>query len=165
MVEVFDRMYPKLIGYTLRFTPLTIQDSEEVVQEAFLALHRHLRGGKPLATPDAWMFQVTQNLALKRALNTRREIRRLVWLERPEKELAPDPCLTPEGSLAERAARTGVAAVVMALPQLDRQCLALRSEGLRYREISEILGVSLGTVAKSLERSLERIVRVTRRYL
>jgi RNA polymerase sigma-70 factor (ECF subfamily) len=39
----------------------------------------------------------------------------------------------------------------------------LGAEGLRYREIAEVLGMSLGAVAKSLERSLERIARFAQR--
>jgi RNA polymerase sigma-70 factor (ECF subfamily) len=48
-------------------------------------------------------------------------------------------------------------AVVRALPERDRQCLFLRAEGLRYREIAEALGMSLGAVAASLSRSLGKL--------
>ena len=50
-------------------------------------------------------------------------------------------------------------AVVDALPELDRRCLVLRAEGLRYREIAGILDMSLGAVSISLARSLARIAR------
>lgn len=165
VVETFDRMYPKLLRYTLRLTSLPAHDSEEVVQDAFLALHCHLKSGKPLSNLDAWMFQVTHNLGLRRASNTRRETRRSVRIEGAGEEIAPDPRPTPESAFAERAARSGVASALAALPPLDRQCLALRSEGLRYREIAGILGMSLGAVAKSLEKSFDRVARVTRRHL
>jgi DNA-directed RNA polymerase specialized sigma24 family protein len=35
----------------------------------------------------------------------------------------------------------------------------LRAEGLQYREISHALGISLGTVANALARSLARLHR------
>jgi RNA polymerase sigma-70 factor (ECF subfamily) len=54
-------------------------------------------------------------------------------------------------------------AVVRALPEQDRKCLFLRAEGLRYREISEILDISLGAVSLSLARSLARIARAAER--
>jgi RNA polymerase sigma-70 factor (ECF subfamily) len=50
-------------------------------------------------------------------------------------------------------------AVVRALPENDQHCLRLRSEGLRYREIATVLGMSLGAVSISLTRSLARLVR------
>src|SRR4051812_33560167 len=37
------------------------------------------------------------------------------------------------------------------------------AEGLRYREISEVLGISLGSVANSLSRSLARMSVVDKR--
>ena len=52
---------------------------------------------------------------------------------------------------------------VEALPEQDRRCLFLRAEGLRYREITEILEMSLGAVSLSLARSLARIARSTER--
>jgi hypothetical protein len=40
----------------------------------------------------------------------------------------------------------------------------LRAEGLRYREIAEVLGISLGAVANSLERSITRLARAYQRW-
>ncbi len=50
-----------------------------------------------------------------------------------------------------------------ALPQVDQSCLRLRAEGLSYREISRILGISLGSVSASLVRSLARLEQADRR--
>jgi RNA polymerase sigma-70 factor (ECF subfamily) len=50
-------------------------------------------------------------------------------------------------------------AVVATLPEADRSCLSLRAEGLRYREIAAVLGISLGSVSISLKRSLARLMR------
>ena len=52
--------------------------------------------------------------------------------------------------------------VVQALPARDRRCLLLRAEGLRYRDIANTLGMSLGGVAKSLARSIGRLVNADR---
>jgi RNA polymerase sigma-70 factor (ECF subfamily) len=54
-------------------------------------------------------------------------------------------------------------AVVEALPDLDRRCLVLRAEGLRYREIAGVLDISLGAVSLSLGRSMARIARAIKR--
>jgi len=52
--------------------------------------------------------------------------------------------------------------VIRALPARDRHCLFLRAEGLRYRDIAETLGMSLGGVAKSLARSVTRLMNADR---
>ena len=73
-----------------------------------------------------------------------------------------DPAPNPEVrlALAERARR--VRSVFRALSARDRQCLFLRAEGLRYRDIARTLGISLGGVAKSLARSMSRFVNADR---
>jgi RNA polymerase sigma-70 factor (ECF subfamily) len=43
------------------------------------------------------------------------------------------------------------------MPERDRQCVYLRAEGLCYRDIARTLGISLGSVAKSLTRALTRL--------
>jgi len=48
--------------------------------------------------------------------------------------------------------------VLHALPERDRRCLFLRADGMRYREIAKALGISLGAVAKSLARSMSRLM-------
>jgi RNA polymerase sigma-70 factor, ECF subfamily len=53
--------------------------------------------------------------------------------------------------------------VLQALPERDRCCLGLRLEGLRYREIGQVLGMSLGAVSISLTRSLARLMRANER--
>jgi RNA polymerase sigma-70 factor (ECF subfamily) len=50
-------------------------------------------------------------------------------------------------------------AVARALPEQDQCCLTLRAEGLRYREIARVLGISVGSVANSLARALGRLSR------
>jgi RNA polymerase sigma-70 factor, ECF subfamily len=75
-------------------------------------------------------------------------------------ELAIDPSLNPEQRLAEEQRQVILRSVMRALPERDRQCLYLRAEGLRYREIADVLGISLGSVAKSVTRSLARLANV-----
>jgi RNA polymerase sigma-70 factor (ECF subfamily) len=65
----------------------------------------------------------------------------------------------PEERLGERQRQQRLLAVVRALPDQEQWCLSLRAEGLRYREIAEVVGISLGSVAASLEKSLSRLTR------
>lgn len=71
-----------------------------------------------------------------------------------------DPMPNPEDQFAANQKQQRLLAALGALPERDRRCLALRAEGLRYREIAEILDISLGGVALALGRSMARIARV-----
>jgi len=161
IVALFDQMRPRLVQYSLGFG-VGVSDAEEIVQDAFLALYQHLVRGKSRASLRAWLFQVTHNLSLKRRL--------ALWrmpLEPPpsgdEPVQAVDPYPNPEDQLAVRQRRDRLRAVYAALPETDRQCLYFRAEGLRYREIAEVLGISLGSVANSLARSVSRLAAVDER--
>jgi len=152
VTALFDQHRVPLLRYLMSFG-LAAQDSEEVVQEVFLALFQHLRQGKPRTNLGGWVFRVAHNLGLKRGYAVRRETS---TVDHPERF---DPALNPEEQVATQQRQRYLLSVVQALPEQDRRCLYLRAEGLRYREIVEVLGMSLGAVAQSLERSLSRLSR------
>ena len=163
VLELFDRLRERLLGYLLRFNALSAEDAEDVVQEAFLALYQHLQRGRSKENLPGWLFRVVHNLGLKRAQSSRRDSQRTVLLAEAAEDVAVDAAPNPEAALADGQRKQRIEAVVRALPEQDQRCLMLRAEGLRYREIGNVLDMSLGAVAKSLERSLERILRATGR--
>jgi RNA polymerase sigma-70 factor (ECF subfamily) len=71
----------------------------------------------------------------------------------------PDPSENPEERLLSNQRLKRLQAVLRALPEQDQWCLSLRAEGLRYREIADVLDISLASVSASLVRSLERLSR------
>jgi RNA polymerase sigma-70 factor (ECF subfamily) len=160
VVALFDQFRNPLLRYLASFG-LPLPDGEEVLQEVFLSLFQHLDRGKSRDNLRGWLFRVAHNLALKRRYRTRRELeaRAVAGAE----DLAIDPQPSPEDRMANRQTRERLLAVVDALPEQDRRCLFLRAEGLRYREIAEILDMSLGAVSLSLSRSLGRIARSAER--
>jgi RNA polymerase sigma-70 factor (ECF subfamily) len=157
----FDDFHDSLMRYLHSFD-LEIQDAEDVIQEVFLALFRHLRAGKPRTNLKGWIFRVAHNLGLKRHHKTRR-LHQLTYGTEQNIELRLDPAQDPEQQLLNDQRRRRLLAVVRALPDRDRECLSLRAEGLRYREIAQVLGISVGTVATVLERSLRRLRKVETR--
>ncbi|SPF34328.1 RNA polymerase, sigma-24 subunit, ECF subfamily (fragment) [Candidatus Sulfopaludibacter sp. SbA4] len=50
-------------------------------------------------------------------------------------------------------------AAIRRLPADQRKCLALRSEGFRYREIAEILGIGVTTVADAVRRAVATLAK------
>jgi RNA polymerase sigma-70 factor (ECF subfamily) len=156
VVALFDGYRCRLLAYVSAFG-ITGHDGEEVVQEVFLSLFRHLQMGKSQSNLRGWIFRVAHNLALKQRQTNQR------WRERIEQEeyteSAHDPDLNPEEQLLSVQRQRRLLSVVNALPEQDRLCFSLRAEGLRYREIADVLGISLGSVSISLTRSLARLMR------
>ena len=161
VIQLFDQFRNRLLHYLLSFS-LTVADAEDVLQETFLALFQHLRQGRSREHIAGWLFRVAHNLALKHH-RSRRESK-----NSPEGLVASAntvvcPAPNPEDRLMNAQAHERIAAVLQALPEQNRWCLHLRAEGLRYREIAEVLNISLGSVAASLERSVTLLARAVGR--
>lgn len=160
IMSLFDRYRAPLLRYAVSFgTP--IPDAEEIVQEVFLALFRHLQLGRSRRNLAGWLFRVAHNLTLKRCHTNKRTAEMSEQALKVADELDPKPNPEDEYSIAQRQRQ--LLAVVEALPDIDRSCLRMRAEGLRYREIAKALGISLGSVSMSLARSLGKLTRVDRR--
>ena len=50
-----------------------------------------------------------------------------------------------------------LSAAMRELAESERECLLLRAEGLRYREIAEVLGLATSTVADTVERANRKL--------
>ena len=135
------------------------RDAEDVVQDVFLALFHHVARGRPRTNLRGWIFRVGHNLALRHLKREAR--RRRVGADLLSAWTVAAP--SPEDRYASRQRRARLAAAVGALPPRERRCLQLRAEGLRYREIARVLGLSLGTVANTMARALARLRRVDER--
>jgi RNA polymerase sigma-70 factor (ECF subfamily) len=159
IIVLFDQLRLPLLHYLFSFK-LPVQDAEEIVQDVFLALFRHLRSGKSEANLRAWIFRVGHNLALK---CRERELRGPGASDAVPEALAIDQSPNPEALAARSQTRRHLRAVLDALPEQDSRCLRLRAEGLRFREIAQVLGVSVGAVSLSLTRSLARLARAAKR--
>ena len=56
LIGLFDELRTPLLRYLLSF-PLTLHDSEDVIQDAFLSLFQHLRRGRSIHSLRGWLFR------------------------------------------------------------------------------------------------------------
>lgn len=159
VLALFDECGPGLQRYVASFN-LNSAATEDIVQDIFLALFRHLSLRRPSTNLKGWLFQVGHNLALK---ERRRVLKRTLleggW-DATAAERVVDHALNPEERLAREQRQRRLADVLLRMPERDRQCVYLRAEGLCYRDIAKTLGVSLGAVAKSVVRAISRLTAV-----
>jgi len=127
--------------------------AEDVVQDAFLGLHRR---AEALRDPDAALAYLRRAVlnGAKDALRRRRTVRAHLSIVEPDSAPAADENVM----LADEHSR--VLAEVRRLPLRDQQVLLLRywSE-LSENEIAETLGVSRGTVKSTASRALDKLQR------
>ena len=126
------------------------QDAEDVVQETFLKLLQHLEAGGNTDNLRGWLFTVAAHAARDRQ---RRRMRWLPWLASHEGQVEA-PTL-PDEDGRHRALQ----ASIRHLPKRDRLLLALRAQGLSYREIAAAAGVNEKSVGQFLARAIDRWTR------
>ena len=155
VIRLFDQFRGRVLRYVLT-CGLSFYDAEDVVQETFLSLFRHLELGRPRSNLNGWLFRVAHNLALKRRVANQASEKKLM----DEDVLARVPCPSPsaEEVFAFSQTKRRLRAVFDALPEQERRCLYLRAEGLKYREIAQIQNISLGAVSVSLSRAMARMI-------
>ncbi len=132
-------------------------DADEAVQESFLKLYRHLEKNGDRTNLRGWVFQVARNYLRDERKSAFRQ--RTVPLEGAMERDGrfTDPAESPEHcALGEERSRRLRAAVGRLAPQ-QRECILLRSSGLRYREIAEVLGINVSSVGTLVQRAVARL--------
>ena len=151
-----DEPLPGIIaemGALRRYARALVRDSEaadDLVQDCMVRALSRLHLWRRDGNLRAWLFTILRNIHL----NQRRYLSR-----------HPTPLPLLEGdepaSGAQQLARVEIAEVMAAfaeLPEEQREALFLSVvEGLRYHEIAELLGISMGTVMSRLARGRERL--------
>ena len=130
-------------------------DAEELTQEAFLRLYVEIRDHHEPPNVQAWVFRVAHNLAIDH-FRRQSDAGLAVSLGDMAAEIA-DAADSPEQEIVERERRQRVRHALAWLSPQQRQCLELRAEGLRYREISEVLGIHISSVRTFIVRAVARI--------
>jgi RNA polymerase sigma-70 factor (ECF subfamily) len=135
-------------------------DAEDIAQESLIRLYRQLHQGAQIREVRPWVFHVARNLLIdeKRKWNRRVSLQ-TDWQTQSRVEGRADPALNPEERAAQRQRLDRLYASVEELTELQRECLSLRAEGLRYREIASILDLSLSTVSDAVHRAVLNLRR------
>jgi RNA polymerase sigma-70 factor (ECF subfamily) len=127
-------------------------DAEDVVQETFMKLLRHLGSGGDTGNLRGWLFTVAAHAARDRQ---RRRMRWLPWTRGAEPAVDPSPLPDEDGRY--KALREAL----RSLSERDRLLLALRAQGLSYREIAAAAEIGETSVSQLLARATERWSRKT----
>jgi RNA polymerase sigma-70 factor (ECF subfamily) len=158
VLDLFERLRNPVYGYLLRLTH-DPNEAEDLTQETFLRLFRHLRDARPLDNPRAWLFTVAHNLAIDK---TRDEthftgLDEAMWREIEQSRSGVDA--DPEELMMRNERIDRFHAAVLNLTSLQRRCLHLRADGLRYRDIAQLLGLSISTVVDAVRRATVRLAK------
>lgn len=141
------------------------QDAREVVQEAFLRVHRGIDGFQGSSSFFTWLYRIVTNLSIDLMRRpARRETEVDAYLEHVDEQDIPflsridgaDPFdAVRRQEIAKRIER-GLAE----LPPYHRGVIVMREvHGMTYEEMAEAMGVSKGTIMSRLFHARQKLQR------
>jgi RNA polymerase sigma-70 factor, ECF subfamily len=159
--ERVHRLFEQLRVPVFRYVVRKTRDSgraEEITQETFLRLFRHLKEEGSVDNPKAWLFTVANNLAIdaSRGDSHIKDLDEITWSRIEDARLG---AADPEKLTLQRERLERLRLAVLNLTALQRACLHLRAEGLRYREIADLMNISISTVADAVRRATLKLSR------
>ena len=164
--ELVGRYQRRLLNFVYR----TIGDrerGEDLVQEVFIRVHRHLHRFDQSKKFSTWIYTIASNLAKNELRNRSRNPLVLFqtikknWEDDHRPLQFEDHRNRPDDLYRKRHLRNLVEWTVKQLPEHHRVVFVLRElEGKTYEEIAEITACNLGTVKSRLNRARNRFAQV-----
>jgi RNA polymerase sigma-70 factor (ECF subfamily) len=156
VLELHASLHLSLFRY-LRSLGLSADEAEDVLQEAFLRLAGHLKQRRCEDNLRSWLFQVAHNLSMDVHRASRRERQDDPGAFRGTSAEPVDPGANPERIYMQKEQARQVMTAMSQLTPRQRNSVMLRAEGLRYREIAVVLGVSEQRALHLVKRALLRL--------
>jgi RNA polymerase sigma-70 factor, ECF subfamily len=157
--ELVERYQTRLLNFVYR----TIGDrekAEDLVQEVFIRVYRHLHRFDPSKKFSTWVYTIASNRAKNELRNRSRnplvlfQTIRKNWQDEDRPLQFEDSSTRPDDLYRKRHLRALVESSVAQLPEHHREVFVLRElEGKSYEEIAEITSTNLGTVKSRLNRA------------
>jgi RNA polymerase sigma-70 factor (ECF subfamily) len=156
--ELFSEYQPLVHGIALKFTG-SPEDAEDVTQEVFTKIWKNLEAFKYQSTLKTWIYRIAMNSCI--------DYSRKPWKRHGQRSTGLDDAMedgaekvhlsdddTAERKLLAKEKATQVRRAITRLKPHLRAVLVLKDlEEMSYDEISDILGVGMGTISSRLNRA------------
>lgn len=156
---IVERYQMRLLNFVYRIVG-DRERAEDLVQEAFIRVHRHLARFDRSKKFSTWVYTIASNLAKNELRNRSRNPLVLFssitqgWEDEERPLEFEDPTARPDDEFRRNHVREAVEKSVAQLPAHHREVFVLRElEGRSYEEIAEITHCNLGTVKSRLNRA------------
>lgn len=159
--ELFQRYYQPVVGFFLR-RGFSAEESQDLAQETFLRVFNKWDSFRGESAVETWLFQIAANLYKNtlRSLQTQKRDAQEVPLSARDAGVAlaaeeeTDPL---KATLSDEQARLVREALNDLPPQMRRSVILRIEHDLKYREISQLMGVSIETVKAHLYQARQSL--------
>ena len=156
--ELFRRYYRPVVAFFMK-RGFSSEESRDLAQETFLRVFNKWDSFRGESSVETWLFQIAANLYKNtlRSLQTQKRDAQEVSLDAEVAELGSRESDPLRAVLTEEEVRLLRAALEDLPPQM-RQAVFLRVNGdLKYREIADVMHVSIETVKAHLYQARQHL--------
>ncbi len=151
--ELYENLFSTIFRIAYRITGDAAR-AEDLCHEAFIRYYERAKPLPDLVQAKYWLIRVVKNLTLnseKRKGRERKAIERL-------KRITPSSTLSEEDVYLKKESAEEIQSALNMLPYNLRVVLILKEyEGLTYREIGSIIGITEGNVKVRVFRAREKL--------
>ena len=130
--------------------------AEDVTQEVFIRLYKHMDSIKDAEMLRPWLIRVALNVA-KNTL--RGNIRANTRDENYVKETVENSVFSVESDFEQQAEISEINRALNKVKEPLRSCLVLKQQGLSYREIAESLSLNEASIGTFVARARQEFMR------
>ncbi len=157
--ELYDKFSSRVYNTTLGILQNT-EDAEDVTQEVFIQIHKSIENFNQDSALSTWIYRITVNKAFEFIRSKKRKKRFAIVKSIFAKEEVEEPTdFIHPGIISENIERGKI--LFKAIGRLsDKQKSAFvlnKIEGLSYKEICEIMKLSLSSVESLIFRAKENL--------
>ncbi|TAK55370.1 MAG: sigma-70 family RNA polymerase sigma factor [Bacteroidetes bacterium] len=150
-----------LVNYVYRYLG-NIDEAEDVAQDTFVRVYKHIDQYKPIAKFSTWMYTIATNLARTQYQRKKRFAWFSVGQNSPEDDTPvrefSDGQLLPDELADGALLHERIEDALSKLPQVYREIVILfEIEEKSYEEICLITGLNIGTVKSRLNRGRTKL--------
>jgi len=150
--ELIDRYRNQVFNFVFRILG-SRDEAEDILQDTFMKIYQHLPRYKKQAKFSSYMFTIAHNLSMNRVNYRKRSQVKLDTLAQSDDDMSITE-RTPDTQLRENEIGTVVHRAIEKLPPKYKAALVLSEfEGFSYKQISDVLSCSVGTVKSRIFRA------------
>jgi len=134
------------------------EDALEAVQEAFIHVMRGVQAFRGQSSFRTWLFRIVTHASLD--FRRWRSLRAAESIDRESAlDLRDDPSQrAPQDEAADRDLRVAIEKALANVSEKNRAALVLFAiEGMSYKEVADVLGISVGTVMSRIFNARQRL--------
>ncbi|MCO6357476.1 RNA polymerase sigma-70 factor (ECF subfamily) [Roseivirga pacifica] len=151
--ELVDK-YKERVYWHARKIVIDHEDADDVAQEAFIKVYKNLEGFREASQLFTWIYRITTNEALN--LLKKKQKKQGISIDEVAHEL--EHSLTSSNLLSGEEIQLKLQKALLQLPEKQRLVFNMKYfDDLKYDEISEITGTSVGGLKASYHLAVKKI--------